>query len=224
MKKLLSIIIYWVAFFFIPLNSWAVGISAIAIGSLSPTVGPIGGTLINGDFFIQDIGGTTNTGTGDGIDEQTTWLFDFNNDQNFLTFLQSGLLTSAYLTLTLTPKDNLVQTDAITIDGLKPFGGCIECDPYDPNVFNLQLDISQTISIDLLFPYTSSDLLNVLNNNNGIVPMLYGDDAIVSYAVLSLDSSPVPEPATALLIASGLAGLCGVNKRFKSKKKVLMAI
>jgi hypothetical protein len=57
---------------------------------------------------------------GDGVDEGTSWSFDFIADPEFQCFATSLPLASALLTLELTPKDSLISTDAFTIVGLPP--------------------------------------------------------------------------------------------------------
>jgi hypothetical protein len=37
--------------------------------------------------------------------------------------------------------------------------------------------------------------------------MVYGDDAIVTYAKLTLVSAPIPEPGSVALMAAGLLGV-----------------
>lgn len=189
-----------------PVASWAVAITAVATGSSSPRPGSIGGTLWNGDFFIQDGAGTTNTGAGDGIDESTSWLFDFRTDSDFGSFATAAApLATAFLTLELTSKDSLDVTDFFRLGGLTPFGGCGTCSPVDMSLFDLPTGATQIMQIQLLDYYTSNDLLTVFDNNFGMVSAQYGDDAIVSYASLHL--ARVPEPFTILLFGVGLIGI-----------------
>ena len=78
-------------------------IEASASGSRDPSTA-VGESVVNGDFLIvrNRVPGST---TGDGINEETSWTFDFNDDENYRRFESStGPLTSARLTLTLTPK------------------------------------------------------------------------------------------------------------------------
>lgn len=212
--KALCLVLIVIILISFPMASWAVAITAVATGSTSPTPGPIGGTLWNGDFFIQDGSGTTNTGTGDGVDENTSWLFDFRTDPGFGNFSTTAPLATAFLTLQLSSRDVLDYTDFFRIGGLSPFGGCGTCDPFDSALFDLPAGATQIMQIQLLDYYNSGELLGVLNNGFGMVPAQYGDDAIVSYASLHL--ATVPEPWVLVLFAVGLLGIWITSVRRRS--------
>src|SRR3990172_3965002 len=85
-------------------------ITATATGSPTPTVGPCSGYPLNVDFEITP---NVNPGCGDGVDEFTTWTFDFTTSSGFASFLYcidsipGSLVGSALLTLKLTPKHAL---------------------------------------------------------------------------------------------------------------------
>jgi hypothetical protein len=184
----------------------SITISATASGSITPT--PIRGeSVINGDFTInynrfKDLSDPANPidknsfTTGDGVDEETSWTFFFNEDPNFPLFSFQPL-TSALLTLTLTPKDKDggITTDAVWIETLDIIGGSTSFDPIQ----KLPLDVTSTITIELLdnFPsYTSAAILGILFSSvGGRISMHYQDDAIVSFAKLELTQEPLTPQA-----------------------------
>ena len=158
-------------------------ITAAANGSLQPptAIKPDDdsvGDVTNGDFIITGNPGTKGLIVGDGADENTVWNFDFNSDPNFSFFSNSLSLSSAILTLVLTPKQGAVSTDIVRITGLPGIQDIIP---------TLDLDVTSTITIDLLNYYPPAQILNILfSDQPGIVPMYYDDDAIVSRAKLEL--------------------------------------
>src|SRR5437879_799916 len=107
----------------VPSMAMALTISATAIGSDTPATAPSNVSVTNVDFLITsnpDCTPTTCT-TGDGIDEITTWTFDFQRDRKFPAFpavpilSTSPRLIAAVLTLTLTPKGPGITTDRVQI-------------------------------------------------------------------------------------------------------------
>ena len=194
----------------------SITITASASGSLTPT--PVGPPfpdpkgVTNGDFLINhsvDKNGNLVGITGDGKTEQTNWTFKFASDPNFPRFSTSRPLTSVLLTLTLTPKDYLIRTDAIyiyranTVPGLGGLGGSIPGSAIGgaPEIQNLPFDSNKpnryyTIQMELLnrvlapgysVPAFSSDaILEVFRNGGGQIAMHYANDAIVSSAQLEL--------------------------------------
>ncbi len=158
-------------------------ITAVATGSPTPstTVGPVGASVTNGDFLITQAAGT---GTiGDGLDERTTWVLDFTTDPNFLPLPSSAAFNSATLLLTLEPKGGDISTDIIKIEGLSNITMSSIGQAFP-------VSVTTTLQIELLDFYTSSDILNVLNAApDGQLPLLYADDAIISYAELVLSGN-----------------------------------
>ena len=162
----------------------SIKITTTASGSLTPPTAPPSETVKNVDFLIgpNPAGGIT----GDGEDEETSWTFNFTSDPSFPFFSPSRPLTSALLTLTLTPKNGLVTTDGVLIEGLGIIGGST---PNAPEIQGLPVNITNTIQIQLLnrLPaYTSAAIMGVFNTAGGQIPMRYGDDATISAAKLEL--------------------------------------
>jgi hypothetical protein len=157
--------------------------SAEAIGS--PTPGrlqdaSLEDTITNGDFVIRRAEGE-NTTLGDGIDEQTTWTFDFREDPDFAVFPTADSLASARLTLTLTPTSPLTTFGTVKIEGLTGI---------KPAQFqNLPINTPSTIQLELLDFYTSERILEILSRDSqGQIPMFYSGGATVSLARLDLTS------------------------------------
>jgi hypothetical protein len=155
--------------------------SAEAIGS--PTPGQLQDasledTITNGDFVIRRAEGE-NTTLGDGIDEQTTWTFDFSEDPDFAVFPTADSLTSARLTLTLTPTSPLITFGTVKIEGLTGI--------QPVQLQNLPSNTPSTIQLELLDFYTSERILEILNQESqGQIPMFYSGGATVSLARLDL--------------------------------------
>ncbi|NEO14623.1 MULTISPECIES: PEP-CTERM sorting domain-containing protein [unclassified Moorena] len=182
-----------------------------AIGSSSPSRilnASIGQTLQNGDFTIERTGG--NTTLGNGIDEDTSWSFDFSDLGTSI-----NELSQAKLILDLTPNNSLITTDVFGIIGLDTI--IIDL------IRNLAVRTKQSVSLNLLEFYDSGEIVNVFNANSGKIPVFYGDDAIVSRAELSLSTGErVPEPASTLgILALGALGISSVLKqKVKQQKQV----
>jgi hypothetical protein len=188
----------------------SIKITATASGNPAPTQ-VAGENVVNGDFTInynrfKDLSDPENPIdrysyiTGDGIDEETTWTFYFNDFEpggknDFSRLSPSNTLTSAIFTLTLIPKDGVtaigvpqgtdrgIGTDAVWIETLTK----IEIkDVVDLNT-ELLNDVPNDITIDLLKFYDPKDILNILFSNvGGRILMRYNDDAIITFAQLEL--------------------------------------
>ncbi len=167
-------------------SSHASTVMDTATGSLTPASGGA-----NGDFTIN--------GTGNGLDESTTWTFDFSGDPDFGTF-PGGDLISAELVLHLTPRDSFITTDTVAIDGLP---GIVTPEIQDLSI--LPVGEFHVVTLELLDFYTSDEILGIYSGGTfGEVPMTYQDDAIVSFASLTL---AVPEPSSLALAGLGGVGL-----------------
>jgi hypothetical protein len=157
--------------------------SAEAIGSPTPDQlqdASLEDTITNGDFAIGRAEGE-NTTLGDGIDEQTTWTFDFSQDPDFAVFPTADSLASARLTLTLTPTSPLITFGTVKIEGMSG---------VSPAQFqNLPSNTPSTIQLELLDFYTSERILEILSRDSqGQIPMFYSGGATVSLARLDLTS------------------------------------
>jgi hypothetical protein len=174
----------------------------------SLTVPSTDAVLRNGDFSIvkhaNDPEDRANT-LGDGNDEVTRWSFDFGLTD---PVMPSGPLTGATLLLSLTPRNGLITTDSVCIDGLANIVDPIQGLPV------LARGQTVDVTIDLLNSYSSDEILGVLNGGAvGVIPMRYADDSIVSYAQLDLSNSVPDVGSTFALLGLGLAGLVTFQRR-----------
>lgn len=185
----------------------SIKITATASGSPTPPTA-VGENVVNGDFTInynrfKDLSDPAHLidrfsfTTGDGVDEETTWTFYFNDfdpdgKNDFSRLSLSKPLTSALLTLTLIPKgategpvgtDRGIGTDIVYIETLTTIK---ITDVVDLNT-ELPNDFPNNIEIDLLKFYTSEAILGVLFSSvGGRILMRYNDDVIATFAQLEL--------------------------------------
>jgi hypothetical protein len=75
---------------------------------------------------------------------------------------------------------------------------------------SLPVNVTNTVTIDLLSYYTSAEILGEINA--GMLDMQYGDDAFVTYAEINLTNA-IPEPASMLLVSGALAVLYVSRRR-----------
>ena len=195
----------------------AATITATASGSQTPEIARDGTPVMNGDFLISSNVPTLAPVVGDRADERTTWDFDFTADANFPSFSTAGNLTSALLTLELNTCCS-IHTDMVSIHGL-------------PNILTevirgLPSNATSTIELELLDFYSSAQILDKFTSGEfGKIPMLYNDDAVVSFAKLELiDDTPesVPEPSAQLgLVSLAIVAAGRQLKRQKSRVRSL---
>ena len=174
-----------------PQMAFAITITATATGNTNPPTAQCSENVTNGDFLIGARPGTMPCVTGNGIDELTTWTFDFRADPDVAAFPAQLPLTSARLTLVLTPKSQVVSTDTVAISGLRAI--------ITDQIRTLPVGVTSTIELNLLEFYNSDAITDVLGLLAGIpvgvggqIPMRYIDDAVVSFARLELTDSAVP--------------------------------
>jgi len=210
----------------VPQFAFGATIAAEAAGSTTPPQAPFPNTVSNGDFTISPTSDCTADSdtcriTGDGINDFTTWTFDFSNTLGVSDFIEdfekSGKLSSAKLTLQLTPKVTGFSTDDIRID--KTGLTIIELVDAVPNFNDIQIGVLTNIEIQLLNFYTSDEIMGVFLPAKTL-PMKYTDDAIISFARLEL-TTPVSEPATLSILSFGLASL-GFYRQRKGKRPSLI--
>ncbi len=188
----------------------AASITAVSLGD---EINQITGTSLQyGDFTIKaNTGNPPITRLGDGIDETVTWDFNFN-DSDVNSFLSGNSLTSAVLSLTLSPRSGLITTDSTGIAGVA--GVAI------PNIPGIPaLGQTGTVQFDLLdFGFDSNDILNALRfGTPNSISWFYQDDAIISNAQLTLvseDAVEVPEHSSILgLFVLGAVGIGSLKRK-----------
>jgi hypothetical protein len=205
----------------VALPAQAVVITASASSaSAQPATVPSTQPLQNGSFFIAaNPAAGPGTVTGDGVDETTSWSFDFTSHPDYAAFMATGGLVEARLRLTLNTQFFITGVGPITdlVRPALPTGGGVFPAWTLPSFINGVAGTysSGTITQSLVVGVgmSGADLFNWLSTNNGLFPMVYADDAIVTAADLTLVSLPVPEPAPAGLLAAGLAVLAVLARR-----------
>ena len=203
----------------------AVSVQSILSGNRDPVQSTNGDPVVNVDFTIFRADSTESPTIGDGIDERTAGLFDFRGDTNYSEFSSilaqtHGKISSALLTLVLTPRDVLYRNDQINLEN-GPFVG--EIDPLNSEIGQLigdnKVGVSTEITIDLLRYYSQTQLGNYLSfgsgdyAGDGRIRLTYADDAVVWGSSMILTAS-VPEPGALALLSAGLIPvLVGRKKR-----------
>lgn len=208
-------------------------ITSTVNGSSNPN--PVfGSSLQNGDFNLTaNPGNPVNTTLGDGFDEFTRWVFDFNSDSNTTAFNNAvtggSEITSALLTMTM-------NTRGVSTDSFSGAGGGIGMPTLVNSGIVNSFGNQQTFTIDLMdYGYTTSGIFGELSGSsaaNGNVPaaglneilFTYQDDALISSATLQLtaDVQAVPEPTT-ILGAFAVVGAGGVLRRKKKQDESAVA-
>ncbi len=176
------------------------------------------GSITNGDFTILEFETDPSDPIGDGVDEWTRGLFDFQADADYSGFSSllagsHGKIFSATLSLVLTPMDSLFSTDQFNLENSSFVGA-----PQIYNLFNdaanplLDNGISKIVELDLLDFYSQQQLENFLSDGRYL--MTYGDDAIISGAMIRLTAN-IPEPGTLALFSVGLLSAFAIRRRRK---------
>jgi hypothetical protein len=178
-------------------NASSITISDEALGSRTPNQTPAGesASVINGDFVITQVAPSPGSpNIGDGLNDTTSWSFDFGTDTNLVN---GKILFSALLTLNLQTTFG-IDTDSFTLAGLDAVG------PVE--IRSLAVGFDGQVSLDLLDYYSSADILaQLVGGVYGQLPVIYEDDSIVSFARLELTA--VPEPGILALLGIGIAGI-----------------
>jgi hypothetical protein len=188
----------------------AAAITATAIGDVNPPLATHPGFVINGDFLI--FGSAEAPLAGDGIDDYTVWHFHFQTDPGYSSFDFSVPLTSAWMTVTLTPKNQFVLNDQFWIEEM------YDRPVHTAEMESLPLDAATTLQFQLLDFYSPTELTGLLMTYSGELPMRYLDDAVISYASLTFanDAAAIPEPSTWALLSGGVLFLA-VGRRIAAR-------
>jgi hypothetical protein len=186
---------------------------AFSRSSLPATV-PVTQNLQNGDFLIyaNPAAGPGHV-TGDGWDEQTRWAFDFTSHPQYAAFIAEGGLAEARLTITLNTA-HLFDGNGPDTDVFYPSdtaGAAIfplwNVPEFINGVVGTYSSGTTFVSLVANVGMNPAALFSWLTSHNGLFPVLYADDALVTYAKLTLISAPIPEPGSVALLAAGMLGI-----------------
>jgi hypothetical protein len=158
-------------------------ITAVAHGSSAPHVpSPPPVSLSNGSFTIEANEETTQP-IGNGINEKTTWMFDFREAPAFNAFLAGKGLKEARLVVVIVPKEAHVATDSVKINAA-------DLPPISLPKMEYRLGLPTAIQFDLLKECQGYDAEGILTafeeGERGLIGMLYEEDAIVCHAAMAL--------------------------------------
>jgi signal transduction histidine kinase len=126
------------------------------------------------DDILIPSGNSAQGGIDGNSGRSPTWTFDFTGDPNFASIQHSKSLKSALLKLTLTPEYFQLSPESLGIQGLSD-GSSSE-----------HQSLSVQIEVELLDLYESEDILNMLTDNAGKLPVFYQDSTAISSAQLHL--------------------------------------
>lgn len=170
----------------------SITITATASGDTRPETTFYPDKVYNGDFTI--VGREMATHVGDGREERTSWTFDFTPDLQYRLLSEWLPLTSALLTLTLTPR-HFAIADTVRIARRRAV--------VTPLIQGLQVGPTCTIVLQLLDWYSSDEILSCLFDRAGHLQMTYSDNAVISFAQLELTQRQVPMLQYAAKVACG---------------------
>lgn len=166
--------------------------------------------------FSNDLGATTSV-VGDGVNEDTSWVFDFTDDPGYAAFAAaSDPLSAARVVLDLwNPGDSAFVTDVFGVRGFNNLDiGQLTGTALGNGVYRYELDLLALQRADFWSTLTGTGTLGpdgILTAGPGMLGGQYYDDATVLSATLTLTrGQAIPSPGPLALIAVGVLGVAVV--------------
>lgn len=210
-------------FFSLALGAGALAMPAANAFALSATVSD----TLNSFTVVEQIGGGFNV-PNDGINERYVGGFDFTGDPDYANFIDPLYsLSSAMLTVNVSREDFGGINDGFYLGGVKDLSdeviGLPEIFLYNgfgPGFSPIPgVGVATTYTVNLLDYYSTGDLWSVIlgGDNAGGVWLRFGDDHFLNSASLELTAIQNPEPASILLLGTGMIGLAAWRLRKKGQ-------
>lgn len=146
-------------------------------------------------------------------EEVSTWTFDFSTDPNFTSIMTAGSLKSAVLTLKLAPQSIHIPLDTSPLPS-RASG-------------TTALNATTKVEIELLDVYSKDDLLTMLAESGGKLPIAYPDPTQIKAVEIQFSTEVpdvwIPILLSALVLLSGIATIVVIRRRRQKLLEARMA-